>query len=286
VTEIVRSTRQGTSRQQAVDGNHSGRVHVALVTLRWWVVLTAVALASVYLSNSTPPALESWWGFLQALASRLWVIYPFVAFAGGLAASSRPRGTRAASTSVIVVTVLLGGIAYVTGVLLVPVAELEADRRAGIDVEARYPLGAETPGALARQRAAVLERPPHEYRFSVDRPFEHPPNWLTYLLHQPVALYVFAVVNALLGLAVGWSTTGLSPPRRRQVRWFIGIAAALAFYVVAAWGTQWVRASPENSGIVGAWLPLTLPLLALIGTYVGGRSRGRPDLHDRGHSGV
>lgn len=264
----------------------SDYARIALVTLQWWAVLTLVALASVYLSGSTPPALRSWWGFLQASASRLWIIYPFVAFAGGIAASSQPRKTKAASMSVIMVTVLLGGVAYVTGGLLVPVAELEADRRAGIDVETRYPFGAQTPGALAAQRAAVLERSPDKYRFSVDRPFEHPPNWLTYLIHQPVALYVFAILNALLGLLVGWSTTGLSPPRRRHVRWFIGIVSGVVFYVAATLGTDWVRASPENSGVVGAWLPLVLPLLALIGTYVGWRSRERPELHDRGHSAV
>lgn len=262
-----------------------GYARVAASTLTWWTVLTLVALSSLYLSTPSLPTRGSWWGLIHATASRLWIMFPFVAFAGGLAGSVERR-PRSATAAVTLTVGFLGAMAYMCGAVVAPIAELEADRLIGIRDEVRYPMGAQTPQGLLRQRSVVVERPPATYRFSIDRPLEHPPNWLTYLIHQPLALYVFALLNALLGLLVGWSTTGLSPPRRRHVRWFAGIVVGLIYYAAAAFGTAWVRASPENSGVVAAWLPLSLPLLALALGFIRRRHRHRPALHTGGSSGV
>lgn len=259
---------------------------VAASTLKWWAVLTLVALSSLYLSTPDLPTRGSWWGLLHATASRLWIVFPFIAFAGGLAGSAGERRPGSAATAVTLTVGLLGAMAYVCGAFVAPIAELEADRLIGIRDEVRYPMGAQTPQGLLRQRAVVVERPPATYRFSVDRPLEHPPNWLTYLVHQPLALYVFALLNALLGLLVGWSTTGLSPPQRRHLRWFAGIVTGLIYAAAAAFGTAWVRASPANSGVVAAWLPLSLPLLMLALGLLRRRHRHRPALHTGGSSGV
>lgn len=259
---------------------------VAASTLKWWAVLTLVALSSLYLSTPDLPTRGSWWGLLDATASRLWIVFPFIAFAGGLAGSAAEWRPGSAATAVTLTVGLLGAMAYACGAFVAPIAELEADRLIGISEEVRYPMGAQTPQGLLRQRALVVERPPTTYRISVDRPLEHPPNWLTYLIHQPLALYVFANLNALLGLLSGWCTTGLSPPKRRHLRWFAGIAAGLIYYAAAAFGTAWVRASPENSGIVAAWLPLSLPLLALALGLIRRKHRRRQRLHTDSSSGV
>jgi len=263
-----------------------GYARVAASTLAWWAALTLMALSGLYLSTPSLPTRGSWWGLIHAMASRLWIVFPFIAFAGGLAGSAAKHRPGSSAAAVALTVGALGAIAYVCGAIVAPIAELEADRLIGISEEVRYPMGAQTPQGLRRQRAVVAERPRETYRFSIDRPLEHPPNWLTYLIHQPLALYVFALLNALLGLLVGWSTTGLSPPQRRHLRWFGGIVAGLIYYAVAAFGAAWVRTSPENSGVVAAWLPLSFPLLALALGLVRRRHRRPPELHTGASSGV
>jgi len=158
----------------------------------------------------------------------------------------------------------LGVLAHVIGVFLVPVAEQRADAATGFDLEARYPLGANTPGALLARRAEILASPPSEYGFSVDDPMQRPPNWLLYLVHQPIAFGLFGLVNALLGLMAGWVTTGLSPPKRRNTRWALGLGSAVLFYLLSLTGARWVPASPDHSSFLGAWLPVSVPVLFLL----------------------
>lgn len=247
--------------------------------LRWWLALTSLALASLYLSGAQVASLHTGWGLLGATASRLWIVFPFIAFAGGVARSKANGRPGDAAVAVTIATSTLGLIAFVIGVWIAPLAEVEADRAVGLAVELRYPFGAQTPTSLVRHRIAILEEPPEAYGFSVDQPLTHPPNWLTYLIHQPFAVFAFGVLNALLGLLIGWSTTGLSPPKRGQVRWLLGLVAGLLFFLVARLGGQWVRLSPENSGVLAAWLPLVVPLLALAVAYLVWRSSNSDGLH-------
>lgn len=256
-----------------------GYLRVAGAIVRWWTVLTVVAIASLYLSSGGLTILRSWWGFVDAAISRAWLVLPFVTFAGGLAASPPLPRRREAAVAVVIPTLVLVGLTYFGGAVLSPLAEFKADERAGVDLATRYPLGPQVPSVLADQRTLILQSGTDQYRFSIDHPLERPPNWLTYLIHQPVALAAFGVLNALLGLLVGWATTGLSPPHRRHARWAFGLAAGVAFFVAASLGGEWVRNSPPNSGVLGAWLPLTMPLLGLFLAYLVLRARQGPDLH-------
>lgn len=246
--------------------------------LAWWVVLTIVAVASLYLLSPALPTLRSSWGLVGATAGRLSLVFPFVAYVGGIVGSAGKVGYR--TTAVVgLVTVTLGALAYSAGAILAPVSEWRADRAVGLDVRSRHPTGAPTPTGLARLRTMVRQTPPPEYSFSVERPTTHPPNWLTHLIHQPIALAAFGILNAVLGLLLGWTTSGLSPPRRRHVRWLLGLVSAAAFLALAMIASSWVRDSPGHSGVLGAWVPLALPLLEIMLAYATLRAAQGRDLH-------
>lgn len=240
----------------------------------WWLGVVVVASVSLYLSAADQDTLWSAWGLLEAVGSSAWLAFPFVAFSGGIAvvAYERVRAVRALLST----TAGLGLVAYSFGALLVPMAERRADAAAGYDIQARYPYGANTPGAVLARRAEIIASSSTEFGFSVEDPMRRPPNWLLYIVHQPIALGVFGIVNALLGLLAGWWTTGLSPPKRRNTRWSLGLGSALVFYLLSTGGAAWVRSDPTHFALLGAWLPLVPPLLILLGAAWVAR---RVDLH-------
>lgn len=241
-----------------------------------------VALASVYQVVAGPSYGEAWslWDAAYRLTAGAGLFLPYAAFAGGVAvyASLPPRS--AALRAVLLAAISYGLLAYVS-----PIAEYRERASREEDVVTAFPFGPETPGGLIALRSAVETDPPATYSFRTDRPLERPPNWLTYLIHSLFVVAVFAILAALLGQQVGFLTSGLSPPARRNARWALGLATALAFFVAEAAGSEWTRLDPANSGVVGAWLPLIVPLaeLALLTALV--RLRRRP-LHALPESGV
>lgn len=259
--------------------SRSDYLRITFATVRWWIALSTVTLLGLYLSAGGLASVRTWWGFLDAAASRIAVAFPFAAFAAGIAGAALTVRRRAAVVVVMLTSLCLGVISYVAGSLVAPIVELEAYRRLGADLQARYPFGARTMFELVRRRDRLLRSPPAEYSFSVERPLDTPPNWLLYLVHQPIAFVVFGAMNAVLGLLVGWATTGLSPPRRGHTRWALGLASAIAFFVPASAGARWLRLSLENSAVLAAWLPLVVPLVAIVVAYAVVRSRLRRELH-------
>lgn len=244
------------------------------VLAAWWIGLTAVAVTSAYLTSAGLQSYRTPWGLIDTVAGSLWLVFPFVAFVAGSAASRHPsRGRAAAHASAVIVAGAT--VAYLCGALLAPAAEYRRLASVGIDVSVRFPFGPNTPEAFARRRAAIVRSPPERYTFSMDRPLELPPNWVSYQIHAPLAITVFALPNALLGLLIGWLTTGLSPPGRRQARWASGLLSAIAFLVAAQVGTQWVRAAPEHSAVTAAWAPLAVPLSLCVALSVVLWRRGR-----------
>ena len=242
--------------------------------MAWWLGVVIVASVSLSLSAADQDTLRSTWGWVEAVGSSAWLAFPFVAFSGGIAvvAFDRVRAVRALLST----TVGMGLVAYSFGAFLVPEAERRADATAGYDIQARYPYGANTPRAILARRAEILGSLSTEFGFSVEDPMRRPPNWLLYIVHQPVALGLFGIVNALLGLLAGWWTTGLSPPKRRNSRWGLGLGSALVFYLLSTGGAAWVRSDPTHSALLGAWLPLVPPLFILLcGPWVARRA----DLH-------
>jgi hypothetical protein len=171
-------------------------------------------------------------------------------------------------------TLILVAVSYWLLAYGAPLAEYQARASAGADVVARYPAGLGTPAGLRAWREAVEANPPERYSLSVERPLERPPNYITYLLHGSAAVAAFALLAALLGYRTGRLTNGLPPPPRSNARWAIGLATTVAFYLALRIGDGWVQGDPTRSGILGAWLPLAVPLAVLI--LVGALARARP----------
>jgi hypothetical protein len=183
---------------------------------------------------------------------------PFTAFAGGLAAHAVLTVPSVLKRGLVVAAISYSLLGFAS-----PIALYLDGRRTGVEVDVVYPFGPNTPQGLVANRSAVRNDPPEQYSFRVEDPLSTPPNWLTYLLHSAIAVSVFSVLSALLGQLAAKLTTGLSPPNRRNARWALGLASGIPFFVAETAGGEWVRADLSNSGLVGAWLPLVVPLLGL-----------------------
>ena len=219
-----------------------------------------VGLALSYRLMTGGPLGGSWsiWDVAYPLPGWTGMFLPFASFAGGLALHKffSPRAVAIRAVPVVALSYCL--LAYA-----LPIAEYQARSAWDREVAIEFPFGPRTPAGLRAQRSAVQADPPANYSLSVDRPLEHPPNWLTYLIHSLVVIAGFAVLAALLGHLVGGLTSGLSPPARRNARWGLGLLSAVAFFLAQAAGGEWVRLDPSNSGITGAWLPLVVPVVEL-----------------------
>ena len=156
---------------------------------------------------------------------------PFAAFAGGLATHALLP-----VSSVLNRGVLIAVVSYLLLAYGLPITTYIDGKNAGVDVAVLYPFGPATPGGLLARRSAIEADPPENYGFRVEDPLSRPPNWLTYLLHSVIVIAVFSVFSALLGHLAGKLTTGLSPPNRRNARWALGLAGAIAFFLAEAVG--------------------------------------------------
>lgn len=235
-----------------------GRSRFFLATAIWLACLAALTLSYQVLTEL--PHQGSWtpWDLAFSLATWVGLLLPYAAFAGGLAAGTSLSPRTLALRGILLAAVAYGLLAYAS-----PIGDYEVRAAADADLAAEFPFGPRTPGALKALRSAIEARSPDDFSFSIERPLERPPNWLTYLLHSVMAISAFAVLGALLGQQAGALTSGLSPPARRNARWALGLLSAVAFFLAEAAGGEWVRADPSNSGILGAWVPLAIPLLEL-----------------------
>jgi hypothetical protein len=240
----------------------------------------ALVLAFQLLGSPEPRILQSAWDALHHLATLSGFLLPFAAFVGGLA-TSPDRSVR----GLVARAAALGLLAYVLQAYVSPVAQYEAQLHRGADTAVRFPMGPEIPSALKAQRDWVENHPPDQFSHSTNAPLEAPPNWLTFLLHTPVAMAAFAIFAALLGWVSALLTSGLSPPARANARWALGVLSGVAFMVTQALAGDWVLGSPSASGVLAAWGPLLLPLLELL-LLAGLVRRRRGPLHALDPSGV
>lgn len=235
-----------------------------------WTIVLLLAPALVQLLSG-PLHHRGWtgWEIGYLLTGWLGLFLPYAAFAGGLAVRRRgsPLPTMRDAGLVGVAAFLLLGFAA-------PWMEYQWESSKGLPVETRYPAGAETVGNLVALRDLVKEAGPTEFSYSVENPLQLPPSWITYLIHRPAASAVFAVLVALLGQITGFLTSGLPPGLRRNARWAAGLAISGLAFLAQAFGGEWVRLDPSNSGLAGAWVPLLAPgvLLGVLQLLVRRRS--------------
>jgi len=235
----------------------------------WLALLVGLALSHLLLTGAFGG--KSWSGLEIAclLPGWLGLFLPFVAFAGGSAAYSALKPGSLVGRALLLTLISYGLLAFAS-----PLADYRARTAEGANLEAELPLGPLTPATLMELRARAEADPPAEFSFRVGRPYERPPNWLTYLLHSRAAVAFFAVLAVLLGQAAGFLTSGLAPPARRNARWALGLASGIPFFFAVSAGGAWVRSDPSVPGMVGAWLPLMVPAAELAFFWFLLRARG------------
>lgn len=199
----------------------------------------------------------SGWAWLEYLAGRFGFILPFAAFAGGVAIWR--RGPAAGSTRVAVWAGLVIGLAsYASSEIVSPLANYAA-LADGPDLADVRPFGPSTPAGKLRQLRFVEGNPPEQY--SLGDAARTPPNYVRFLLHLPVAFVVFSVLNCMLGLYATRLTSTLRSATRRNACLAIGLAGGLGLFAAAFVAGHPNRDWVSVSGVVAAWLPLTIPLL-------------------------
>lgn len=225
------------------------------------VGLLIVAPACLQLLNG-PPLGGGWtapsWAYL--LSGWVGFFLPFAAFAGGVASGKTLPWPSAALHGAALAAASFVLIGFVS-----PQAEFRAAEIRGFPVATRYPTGPLTTLNLRTLREEIRQDPPAEYSLSVEDPKEHPPNWLTYLIHTPAVLAVFLLFSLFIGRSVSRLSTGLPPPLRANVHWASGLLSGVLFFVAENLGGDWARADPARSGILGAWVPLVVPAVVLLG---------------------
>lgn len=202
------------------------------------------------------------------------------AFAGGLAVSlsSQRWGVALRGSLLALLTYALLGYGH-------PPAEYRLTALHGEDLASQYPFGPYTPGGLVKIRQAVKANPPEIYSFGRSRPLETPPNWWTYLLHSMIAVSAFTLLAALVGKEAGVVTRALPPPLRANVRWGLGLATMVMFFLADKLALGWVRSDPGNSGVLAGWVALSIPLVELAILRLVARSQAA-DGHAPATSGV
>jgi hypothetical protein len=242
----------------AAEGRRAGARFFGVAGL--WL-LGLVALALLYQMATWPDQWGSWSPGEAALFLPGWLglLLPAAAFAGGLAVAGVPASRGLALRGALLAVLTYGLLAYGD-----PVAEYHWLTSLRADAVAQYPFGPYTPGGLSRARDAVRENPPEAYSFRSSRPLESPPNWWTYQIHSFLAVALFTFLAAFLGRETGLLTRAHPPPLQANARWGLGLVTVVAFFGAESLGQSWVQSDPENSGVVGGWIPLAVPLLELV----------------------
>jgi hypothetical protein len=199
------------------------------------------------------------WGVAHRFLAWAGLFLPFSAFAGGL----RVHGTQTVRATALAATGIGAAAIFLLGYAS-PIADFKANLSRGLDVQALYPEGPRTLNGLARLRSAIRRHPPDTYSLSTDQPLAFPPNWLAYLIHSTLAFGLFSILSALLGWQVGFLTSGLSPPVRKNTRWAAGLVSGAVFFLATSVAGDWIRSDPLASGMAGAWIPVLVPACGAI----------------------
>jgi len=224
----------------------------------WMLGLVGLSLSAWLVSPEAGARPWTFWGGLCLFLGWISLFLPCVTFAGGLANSS-PVPTRAVTMRSLGIAVIF----YGSSAFAEPVAKHRFRQESVGNQAGDTRLGPRTPWAILAQRSANRASPPESYSFSVEHPFDRPPNWLLFSFWSSISLSVYCVLAAFLGQIVAFLTSGLSPPSRANTRWAVGLVTATLVLTAFVMGDSWVRQDVSHSGVVGAWAPLLVPLLGL-----------------------
>ena len=241
-------------------------------TLQWTGILVCVVVVFHALAVAQPRP-WSGWDWLSNVSDRAGLIIPFAAFASGIALVRTWRHrTRLAWAAGLLAAIT----SYALSEFVSPLADYAEFASAEEAFETR-PLGPRTPFGKLRQLRFVEANPP-----SGSSPLSNdastPPNRVRLLLHRPLAMGVFTLLNMLLGLLTADLTRALPPPARRNARFAVGLAGGLAYFTAVYFAAHSDRDWLNVSGVLAAWLPLAVPLVqAVVFTGVIRHREGLPD---------
>ncbi len=244
-----------------------------------WFLLIIVALQ--FGGLRWPP-----WEWSQPFLSWMWsvtngtaLVLPFLLFPAGVALAKALGHSRRAFRTAIGVGVLVAACTYVLDAWVEPVVYHHALAAQGTETAHVEKFGLDTPVGIARNLRYVEANPPQQYHLSVERPEQHPPNVLRWLLHQPVAMAAFGLTNVMLGMLAAQLTVGFRSPIRRNTLFAIGAGSGIAFFLLLIATSPippFLRDGTLHSGVAGAWLPLSLPIgETLLLYYLVGKRRYR-----------
>lgn len=184
-------------------------------------------------------------------------LLPFTAFA-----AARRFGGRGMERALWGHVLGAAALSYVLVAGIHPHVQHRMDNDEPFAVEGYGELAAPTAFELIARKRYIVEHPPDEYSLDVGQPLAMPPNWLDFLVHSPIAIALFTIINGCLGAVLGRRYYGTRSASRRL--WLLGILAGALFMLPAMAAGDYVRASLGNSGVGAAWIPLVLPLIALL----------------------
>ena len=241
----------------------------------WFLLLVIgrVILGQVW---SPPDEAFSLLRLLWLVAQDTAVLLPFLLFPAGLAVARVLGHSRRAIRVAVFVGMSVGTLSYGLGAWIAPEIEDRVLSVQGAESADARRFGSRTPIGLIQNLEFVQANPPPRYSLRANAPQEFPPNVLLWSLHQPLALAVFGLVNALLGMLASELTVDLPRRVRRNVHLAIGLAGGVAFVACVAFTSPaepFLRDGTMRSGIVGAWAPLLVPLIEALVLRLFVRSR-------------
>ncbi len=232
--------------------------------LPWFLLLVVGTLAL-----SWPPFLGEAtvlrWAWLVAEDAAL--ILPFLLFAAGVALARILGYSRRVRRAAVAVGFSVAAASYGLGSWVAPVLDDRYLAGLGSETEDMRRFGAQTPVGITRNIRFVEANPPETYELRANAPHRLPPNVLRWELHAPLALAVFGILNVFIGALAAELTIHLTRGSRRNARMAIGVVGGIAFFaghVLASPAEPFMRDGSMRSGVIGAWLPLGLPVAELL----------------------
>ncbi|MYG82150.1 MAG: hypothetical protein F4187_10525 [Gemmatimonadetes bacterium] len=158
----------------------------------------------------------------------------------------------------------VGAVSYYLAAWGAPELESRYWDTLGEETVGQREFGAATPPGIIENLRAVENNPPSRYSLQVANPLQNPPNVLRWYLHLPFAMAVFGLLNALAGVLAAQLTENLGRGPRRNTLLALGVLGGLAFMGILALAgpvAPFLRDGTMRSGILGAWIPLVVPIL-------------------------
>lgn len=231
--------------------------------LPWCALLLGIRTLLLFQWSSDDQfPVSSWW--VWWVANDLGFILPFLLFASGVRIARVMGYSRRLFPTVLGFGLMVGLFSYYLAAWGVPELEKRYWDTQGPEVVDLHPFGAATPSGILRNLRSVEASQPAEYNLSVSEQTRAPPNVLRWHLHLPMAMAVFGLINTLAGVLANQLTENFGRGARRNVQLALGVLGGLAFFgavLIAGPIEPFLRDGTMRSGVLGAWIPLVVPLL-------------------------